>query len=184
MAIPGKEECCYVLEMIESNLIDFSYTHPWAEQVISTLDHVSSWLGDLATKKYKGDQSRALREYIFSEPFEPCPDEMEKFHIACLWLRYERRVLSWATFLRLAGERLDTANADWDCETPFHYLNVFEYAYFSRESEEQTKEDYIADHNLRPWIEMAEKRFEPFKKVRRANKADAANAQSSRYLQR
>lgn len=171
MAIPGKQECCYVLEMLESGLIDFSYTQPWAEHIITTLDYAPPWLSDLVTKKYNGDQSKALREYIFSEPFEVCPDDMEKFHVACLWLRYERRELSWATFLRVAGEHLDTANADWDCETPYHYLNVHEDAYFSNESEEQTKRGYLADHDLRPWIEMATNHFEPFRKMRRANKA-------------
>lgn len=176
MAIPSKQECSYVLEMIESNLIDFSYTHPWAEQIISNSDYAPSWLGDIATKKYQGDQSKALREYIFSEPFEKRPDEIEKFHVACLWLRYERRELSWAQFLRFAGEYLDAASADWDCETPYHYLNVHEDAYFSRQSEELTKKDYLANHNLRPWIDMAKEKFELFKKMRRANKTNAADA--------
>ncbi|WP_163341189.1 hypothetical protein [Desulfopila sp. IMCC35008] len=172
MSIPSKQECFYVLEMIESHLIDFSYTHPWAEQIIMGLDAAPPWLGDLAIKKYCGDQSKSIREYIFSEPFVAGPGDMEKFHVACLWLRYERRELSWATFLRLAGEHLDAANADWDCETSYHYLNVYEDSYFCRESEEQTKRDYLADHNLRPWIEMAKKKFEPFRKMRRANKAN------------
>ena len=176
MAIPSKQECFYVLEMIESGLIDFSYTNPWAEHIITGLDYAPSWLGALATKKYHGDQSKALREYVFSEPFEPSPDDIEKFHVACLWLRYDRRELSWATFLRLAGEHLDAANADWACETPYHYLNVYEDAYFSNAVEEQTKRDYLAEQDLRPWIEMAKEKFEPFRKMRRANKAYAADA--------
>lgn len=180
MAIPSKQECSYVLEMLESGLIDFSYTHLWAEHSITGLDYVPLWLGDLATKKCQGDQSKALRGYIFSEPFDARPNDMEKFHIACLWLRYERRELSWATFLRLAGEHLDAADGDWDCETPFHVLNVYEDAYFSNESEEQTKSGYLADHDLRPWIEMAKAKFEPFRKLRKVNKANAANAQTRR----
>ncbi len=176
MEIPNKQACFYVLEMLESRLIDFSYTHPWADQIIIRLDYAPSWLSNLASKKYQGDQSKALREYVFSEPFEAGPDEMEKFHVACLWLRYERRELSWATFLRLAGEILDAANADWYCETPYHYLNMHEDAYFSNESEEQTKRDYLTDHDLGPWIEMAKEKFEPFRKMRRANKTNPADA--------
>lgn len=179
MAIPSKQECSYVLEMIESKLIDFSYIHPWAEQIISNSDYAPPWLTDIATTKYPDDQSKALREYIFSEPFEKHPNDMEKFHIACLWLRYERRELSWATFLGLAGDYLDAANADWDCETSFHYLNAHEDAYFSINSEELTKKNYLRDHDLQPWIDMAKRKLDPFKKMRRSNKTNAADASKS-----
>lgn len=169
--IPSKQECFYLLEMLESRLVDFSYTHPWADQLITQMDSAPSWLCDLATNKYQGDQTKALREYIFAEPFEPGPAELEKFHIGCLWLRYERRELSWATFLELAGSHLDAASCDWDCETPYHYLNVYEDAYFSKESEKRTKEEYLIDHDLTPWILLAKEKFEPFRKMRTANKA-------------
>ena len=177
MEVPTKQECFYVLEMLESGLIDFSYTHRWADKIITKLDMVPAWLFDLATKKYRGDQCKAIREYVFSEPFEASPDEMEKFHIACLWLRYERRELSWATFLRFTGEHLDAVCGDWDCETPYHYLNVYEDAYFSIGSEEQTQRGYLADHSLLPWIAMANEKFEPFRKMRSAEKQDPVDAQ-------
>jgi hypothetical protein len=176
MSIPSKQDCFYMLEMLESGLIDFSYVHPWAEKIIADLDSVPSWLGDLATKKYKGDQSKALRAYIFSGPFEVALGGMEKFHVACLWLRHERRELSWATFLRLAGECLDAADGDWLCEKSYHYLNVYEDAYFSDESEKQTKKDYLADHDLDSWITKAKEKFEPFRMMRRTNKANSAYA--------
>lgn len=176
MTVPSKQECFYVLEMLESRLIDFSYTHPWADQIIMGIDSAPPWLGDLATKKYQGDQSKALREYIYSEPFEAGPTDIDKFHVACLWLRYERRELSWATFLMLAGEYLDSVSGDWDCETPYHYLNILEDAYFSDKSEKETKESYLADQDLRPWIRVAKSKFEPFRRLRRANKANAPDA--------
>jgi hypothetical protein len=171
MSIPSKQDCFYVLEMLESGLINFSYTHPWAEQFVVHLDPIPTWLCDIATKKYQGDQTKALREYIFAEPLEPPPDGLEKFHLACLWIRYERRELSWATFLSLAGDRLDRSNGDWDCGTPYHYLNVYEDAYFSHTSERQTQREYLADQDLVPWIALARQKFEPFKKMRRAKKA-------------
>ena len=96
--MPSKQDCFYVLEMLETSLIDFSYTHPWAEELIMEIDSPPSWLCDLATKIYQGDQIKAVREFVLSEPFEPGPPETEKFAVACLWLRYERRELSWATW--------------------------------------------------------------------------------------
>lgn len=171
MSIPSKAECCYILEMVESDLINFSYTHPWAEQIIEEVDVAPSWLCDLATKKYQGDQAKALREYLFSEPHGEAPPDLDKFHIACLWLRYERRELSWATFLTLTGEYLDTVDGDWACETAYRYLNLFDDAYFSVDSEMDTKQRYLVDHNLSPWIELARQKFKPFRILRRANKA-------------
>lgn len=169
--VPSKREALYILEMVEAELIDFSYIHPWADQIIAALNVAPAWLCELAVESYRGGVSKILCEYPCSEPFEAPPDGLEKFHVACLWIRYERRELSWATFLRSAGEILDAANGDWDCETPYHFLNVHEDAYFSRESEEQTKKDYLADHDLAPWIVLAKEKFEPFRRVRRAKKA-------------
>lgn len=175
VSIPTKYECCYILEMLESGLIDFSYVHPWAGQVIAGLEASPSWFTELAIEKYSGAQARALREYIYSEPLEEHPKDLEKFHVACLWLRYERRELSWATFLGLAGSHLDAANADWECETPYHYLNVHEDAYFSPDSEQQTRVAYLADQDLAPWIAVAREKFEPFKTLRTADKASTAD---------
>ena len=166
LTLPSKQDCFYILQMMETSLIDFSYTQPWADELIMAVDSPPSWLCDVATKKYRGDQIKAVREFVCSEPFEAAPSDLEKFAVACLWLRYERRELSWAAFLRMAGELLDSAGADWDCETPYHYLNVYEDAYFTPASEERTKHDYLKDHDLRPWINEARERFAPFLKRR------------------
>lgn len=167
LMLPSKQDCFYVLEMLQTSLIDCRYTQPWADALIVALDSPPSWLCDLAIRKYQGDQITAVREFVCSEPFEADPTEMEKFAVACVWLRYERRELSWATFLRTAGELLDSANADWDCETPYHYLNVYEDAYFTPDAEERTRHDYLKEHDLKPWIEEAKARFAPFLARRR-----------------
>lgn len=157
--------------MLESSLIDFSYTHPWADRIIGLIDIPPSWLCDVSTKKYTGDQKKAFREYVFSEPFEETPVDIDKFHVGCLWIRYERRELSWASFLQLSGEYLDAAGGDWDCETPYHYLNTIEDAYFSYESEERTKALYLKDHDVLPWANLAKQKLEPFLETRMTNKA-------------
>ena len=157
--------------MLDSALIDYSYTQPWADLLIEAIEGPPSWLCDVATKKYTGDQKKAFREYLSSEPFVQRPADCNKFHIGCLWLRYERRELSWATYLQQAGEYLDASGAGWDCETPYHYLNCFEDAYFSIEAEEETKRKYLKDHNVLPWAALASQRLEPFKISRMTNKS-------------
>ena len=170
LTLPSKQDGFYILEMIERSLIDYTYTQPWADELIMAVDLPPSWLCDLATTKYRGDQSKAVREFVFSEPIEAAPAELEKFAVACLWLRYERRELSWATFLQMAGDFLDAASGDWQCETPYHYLSLYEDAYFTPAAEERTKRDYLNDHDLKPWIDDATARFAPFLRRRRYNK--------------
>jgi hypothetical protein len=170
LALPSKQDCFYILEMIQSSLINYGYIQPWADELIMAGDLPPSWLCDLATKKYQGDLSTAVRKFVFSEPFERPPAELEKFAVACLWLRYERRELSWATFLRMAGDLLDSASGDWNCETLCHYLSVYEDDYFTPAAEEFTKHDYLQHHDLGPWIAEAKARFAPFLKSRMDNK--------------
>jgi len=53
--LPSKRDCFYILELLETGLINFRYTHPWAECLIDSLDKPPSWLGELAVKTYHGD---------------------------------------------------------------------------------------------------------------------------------
>lgn len=174
MSLPSKQACFYILEMIDAELLEHRHIHPWADGIIMELDAAPTWLSALAIHKDKGEICEALREYIFSEPFEPMPDDMEKFHAACLWLRYERRELSWASFLRLNGEQLDAANADWDCETPYRYLNEFEASGYSKKCEAETRRNYLAHHNLTPWKELAKTTLEPFSRARKIHPSTSA----------
>lgn len=161
--LPNKQDCYYVIEMLESSLIDYRYTHPWAHNIIESSESPPSWRVDVSLNSYRGDQISAILEYVNSEPREDCPSDLEKFYIACLWLRYERRELSWATFLREAGEYLDAVNGDWHCETPYHYLNLHEDAHFSEASEKATKSQYLEEQNLLPWIRSAKEKMQWFR---------------------
>ncbi|MBL1147584.1 MAG: hypothetical protein HND56_01770 [Pseudomonadota bacterium] len=160
--MPNKDECLYIYEMLDAGLINFTYIHPWADKLIGATEALPSWLCDLSTKKYQGDLIKALGEYVFSEPFEPVPADIEKFHVACLYLRYERHELSWATFLSETGKYLDGVNGGLDCETPYHYLNIVQDFNFSLDAEEQTKKQYLEDHELEPWIKLAKEKYKPF----------------------
>jgi len=156
--------------MLESKLIDYCYTQPWADKIITTCDVPPAWLSDISVQKHSEDQLKTLRDYAFSEPFEKPPNDIEKFHVGCLWLRYNRREISWATLLSEIGDYLDAANGDWDCETPYHYLNIYENSYFTEDSEENTKKEYLNEQNVIPWTNKAQSMYDVFKSTKRANK--------------
>ena len=160
--VPSKKDCYYIVEMLESKLIDYRQTQPWADKIIAGTDAPASWLFDVSLKKYQDDQVLAVREFAYGQPFTDIPNDLDKFHIACLWLRYERRELSWATLLKEIGDYLDAANCDWDCETPYHYLSLHENAGFSKESEEATKNEYLNEQNVIAWVNEAKEKIHWF----------------------
>ena len=54
-------------------------------------------------------------------------DDLANEHIACLLLRHERGEISWASFLKLAGEYSDAIGVDgWECERFYGMLNELE----------------------------------------------------------
>lgn len=162
ITVPTKVDCYYIVEMLNSGLINYQQTQPWADKIIEALDAPPSWLFDVSLKQYQGDQIFAFRAVAYGEPFTDVPNDLDKFHLACLWLRYERRELSWAILLREIGDYLDAVYGEWDCETPYHYLNLYEEAIFSEESEEATKKEYLNEHDIIPWIDFAKDKLKSF----------------------
>jgi len=63
--------------MLETRLIDFTYMQPWAVEIIKELDSIPNWLFRISTKTALSEQSKAVRDYIFSEPFETAPAGIE-----------------------------------------------------------------------------------------------------------
>ena len=92
--------------------------------------------------EYSPDVSKALGEYVWSEPFESVDQaELEDEYLSCLYLRHERHELSWATFLDLAGRYTDNANGAWQCEDFFQILNELEESDFSQATEMRQRDD-------------------------------------------
>jgi hypothetical protein len=138
--------------MLDAGLIDYRYTQPWADALLMQIENPPAWLCDVSMLKTRGEQIRAFGTFVFGETFEPEPPEIDKFQLACLWLRYELGEWNWTTYLKEAGAYLDSVNGDWPCEIPYHYLNLHEDAGYSKASEEETKQKYLEEQNLRPWI--------------------------------
>ena len=160
MNMPSRTDCHYIIEMLEAKLIDSRHTMPWAKRLLENSDVGPSWLIAVSHKRYTGDQIAAFREYVSSDCSGERPRDLEKFHVGCLWLRYERRELSWASFLNETGLHLDNSSCEWQCEVPFSYLTMYEDARFTIEAEERIKGLYLAEHDLLPWISLACEKYE------------------------
>ena len=75
-----------------------------------------------------------------SEPFEDLSGASDDF-LGFLWIRYQRRELSWATFLNEAGVYSDGANGAIECEFFYTMLNELEEADFGSGVEERQCRD-------------------------------------------
>jgi hypothetical protein len=149
--IPTRDECFYILEMIDTGLIDYIILHPWVEKIIEETDKPPVWIIDLAINKNQNDLKSVLTKYVYGEPFVEPPKEIHKFHMGCLLLLYKQKRLSWVSFLIQAGEYLDCVQRDWDCETPYYYLTLYEKANCKEKAEKETKKKYLKEHNLEVW---------------------------------
>jgi hypothetical protein len=139
----------YRIEAMESaGLISYKHHIPWADGIIAQLEKPPHWILELATLKYIGDVQKALRGYIFSEPFEQM-DKCEYYrdYLSSLILRYRRRELSWATFLKAAGRFTDCSEGgNHPCEYFFEMLNDFEDSDFNSALEEAQIKQVLTEY--------------------------------------
>jgi hypothetical protein len=130
--------------MIESHLIWYKHYFPWTDEIISNNSDIPSWLINLSSIKYIPDAVKSINEYIYSEPFEPFNEEKySDQYVACLYLRYETRAISWASFLLEAGQYSDAYYGRHECEYFFQMLNEYEDSEYSERLEKkQSREIY------------------------------------------
>ena len=127
--------------MLDTGLISYRELQPWAESLLASISSPPQWLCDVAIQQYSPDVSKSLREYVWSQPFESVDySEADDEHLASLYLRFERREWSWATFLESAGRYADNADRAWECAEFYELLNEFEDAEFSPAVERKQQE--------------------------------------------
>lgn len=103
----------------------------FCDDIIMEMDNPPYWILELSSVKYIPDAVTILNNYAFSEPFEELSMDLDDFYIGSLYIRYERREISWATFLEKAGNYAD--NYQWckkDCEYFYYMLNDYEDSCF------------------------------------------------------
>lgn len=143
----SKEFARELLSAVESRYLTFRDYIPWADKLVLELPSPPCWICELSTKKYLQSAVDLLREYAYSHPSSDY-STADVQYLGFLWLRYERRELSWATFLDSAGRYSDASNAGIDCEYFFEFLNRFEEADFRAAVENEQRElvrDRISD---------------------------------------
>lgn len=128
-----------LLLAMEADCITYRDYIPWADRLIERLDRPPVWVCELATRVYKPDALCAVSDFVRSDPPEEFPDHRGEF-LGYLWIRYERRELSWASFLKAAGMHTDGSNGSpLPCEYFYSMLNEFEEQEFSIEVEQHQK---------------------------------------------
>lgn len=126
-------------EMVEAELLTFRELNPWADAVILTMDRPPEWVLDLAVTKFQPKVLAVVRRAANASAWEVLPADfssrLEDDHIAAIYLRYERREISWGSFLRESGVFADNTSGSWPCEYFYSRLNAIEDAEYAEELE-------------------------------------------------
>jgi hypothetical protein len=125
---------------IDAGCLTYRDYIPWADAVIARLDRPPVWICNLSTIKYRPDALRVVRDFVFSEPFEPASAAPEDY-LGFLWIRYERGEISWATFLSEAGRYSDASSVAIECEYFYSILNELEQSEFDSGLENRQREE-------------------------------------------
>lgn len=114
-------------KMVESSLINYKYYELWCDEIIENLDEPPIWIIELESTKLLKDAEGVIYSYAYSYPFiEFSSFNIHDFCVACLYVRYKRRHISWASFLLFAGQYSDGNDCTMDCGDFYFMLNKFE----------------------------------------------------------
>ena len=156
-----KQSAHRLLQMVESGLVSYRYTMPWADDIIIEQDEPPAWVCELSTARYQGKISGVLREYIFSEPIKAIDTKTaNRYYVGCLFLRYSRGEISWATCLEEIGKFADGTEVGKPCEFFFGMLNDLEDAEYDHQVEEAQVQEILAEYNV--VIDTVKAEYEPF----------------------
>jgi len=160
----NKKFACQLTLMLESRLIWYKHFQLFCDEIIEEYAQPPYWIIELAAVRYQGSAIEIVNTYIQSDPFFD-RNESEFFdqYIACLYLKYDRREKSWASFLWSAGEYADSCEAVKEpCEYFYHLLNEYERSEFDPELED--KQNKEIQSKFRKEIKEMQALYEMFKR--------------------
>lgn len=132
-----------LLIMLETKLIWYKHYRLFCDEVILAYDTPPYWAIELASVTYQGKAIEAVRSFIHSEQSSAVePAGLANQYIGCLYLKYERREISWASFLLEAGRYADQCEqVKESCEYFYELLNNMEDNGFDLDIERQQREE-------------------------------------------
>jgi hypothetical protein len=136
---PSKSVAGMLALAIEAGCLTSRDYIPWADDIIARLDHPPVWICELSTTEHCPEALRVIHAFLRSEPFAQ-GNVVAEDYLGFLWIQYERRELSWATFLKEAGQYSDAANGAIDCGYFYSMLNDLEEAEYDSSVEIRQRE--------------------------------------------
>jgi hypothetical protein len=134
----NKEFAIKLSAMLEARLIWYKHYFIFCDEIIDKYDYPPYWIIELSITKYLPDAIRIVKEYAYSEPFEQSSTNLNDYYIGCIFVKYLRKEISWATFLEESGKRADSSGAvKEECEYFYYMLNDLEDSHFSAKLEEK-----------------------------------------------
>jgi hypothetical protein len=134
--------------MIESRLLTHHEFAPWADALIMRMERPPTWLIDLTVTPYFMKAAGFPKAFALSEP---CVDgltwEMSaEDYVASQYLRFQRREISWATFLLEAGRQTDANGGRNPCEYFYNFLTAYEDVGFTESLELEQRRIISTDY--------------------------------------
>ncbi|WP_172200951.1 hypothetical protein [Saccharibacillus qingshengii] len=138
-----KEFACKLSIMLESRLIWYKHFQLFCDDIILEYTKPPYWIIELATVRFQPTAIEIVKNYMYSEPFvDFYRSELFDQYIACLYLRYDRREISWASFLSLSGDYADgSQEVKKDCDYFYELLNEYKNHEFDEKLEHNQKEE-------------------------------------------
>ena len=101
---------------VDTHLVTYRHYMPWCDAHIAEESEPPHWMLELTTTKYCPDAVELLSNAAY-ERFQEfwSPGAYGDFWICCQFLRYDRREISWATFLLEAPSSITLSQSAWLC---------------------------------------------------------------------
>ncbi|WP_019639182.1 hypothetical protein [Paenibacillus fonticola] len=138
---PNKEFACKLSIMLGSKLIRYKHFQLFCDDIILEYTKPPYWIIELATVRFQGSAIEIVNKYINSEPFiDFYNSHLFDQYIACLYIKYDRREISWASFLLESGQYADNCQSVKEpCEYFFDLLTKYEDSDFNIDLEYNQK---------------------------------------------
>ena len=154
----SKEFAAKLAVMLDASLIHYQYYELWCDEMIEQMEQPPDWVLQLTSTEYLPEARNIVYRYAFAEPIADfCYSD---FYLACLYVKYCRKHISWGTFLLSAGQYSDGNDCCKDCEYFYDLLTRLEQSEYAEQvAAQQAKQVYAL---LSPLIQEADGIFESF----------------------